>query len=926
MRKKLSEWMFRLWCIIALIPLSAGASESALTAQLPRDYPFKETRLVQSILQQTPWVFRSVGSELLQDLCLQPVILTVPAMSSAIDRKVSLVSGDADNRRHAAYPAIEPDMPDSKEGGSNFNAEVTAVHLEAFDKYSSLVSRSLPATATQQTALNSMAIVSNNFDEDHQVYFPYPAENRLGDWILPTLVVLCFAAILLLIGWAGLYCLQRLSSLMLIVLTLVITWFSVALYRDGEIKEQKHLVAGTLVKLRSQLEGSIYRNISSLKGLLAHIQLNPDLSQAEFERIARKLIDDNPGIRNIAAAPDLVIRMLYPIEGNQQAMNLDYRRLPDQLPAVMRAMELDQIILAGPIQLVQGGLGLIGRLAVYIDNEWGQREFWGLVSSVMHAEALYQAAGLYDLGIGLELAIRGKDGTGGEGEVFFGDARVFDQQAVIMNIAVPGGFWQMGAVPVDGWATQIKPIWIISLLGLINISLIIIFYRIHKNYKDEQEKNKQYVSHLAYHDSLTGLSNRAQFMEELKRELAYAQRSHSMIAVLMLDLDYFKQVNDTLGHQKGDRLLKEVAQRLRSRVRKEDLVARLGGDEFAVLQRSLRSLDDASILSQKLIDILSQPFVIDQAKVQVGASIGVAHWQPGLPIEIDLLEQADTALYRSKDKGRGCFTFHTSEMTNEIRRRLALHNDLKEALSTDSLFLVYQPKIDIRNNQFVGVEALLRWNHPTQGLISPAEFISIAETHGMMHRLGFRILEQACETMSRLRDHGVDLGVMSVNISPMQLDGDKFDEKLISLLNAFSLPGEVLELELTERVMVEPRTNIDQVLNGLAKQGVKFSLDDFGTGYSSLLRLKHWPFHQLKIAQEFVRDMLIDSNDQEIVKATIALAKNLELEVIAEGVEKNEQLEFLKQNGCYLIQGYLLARPMTETDLLLWLRRKMNVQ
>lgn len=546
-------------------------------------------------------------------------------------------------------------------------------------------------------------------------------------------------------------------------------------------------------------------------------------------------------------------------------------------------------------------------------------------SEIVYAEMVYRAADLYHPSIGLKLALRGKDRGGSQREVFFDDDSVFEQQAVIMHATAFAGSWQIGETAFDRWVMQIKPMWIISLLlGLISISLILIFYRIYKNYKEGQERNKQHISHLAYHDSLTGLSNRAQFMEELKREIAYAQRNHTIIAVLMLDLDYFKQVNDTLGHIEGDRLLKEVAQRLKSRVRREDLVARLGGDEFAVLQRNLRSLEDASVLSQKLIDILSQPFMIGQANVQIGASIGIAHWQPGLSTEMDLLEQADTALYKSKDKGRGCFTFHTSEMTTEIRHRLALYNDLKEAMNADSLFLVYQPKINVENDRCMGVEALLRWNHPIRGFISPTEFIPIAESHGMMQRLGFQILEQACETMSRLRDQGIDLGVMSVNISTMQLDDDKFDEKLIGLLDKFSLPGKILELELTERVMVEPRANIDQVLNGLAKQGIKFSLDDFGTGYSSLLRLKHWPFHQLKIAQEFVRDMLVDFNDQEIVKATIALAKNLELEVIAEGVEKNEQLDFLKQNGCFLMQGYLLAYPMTESDLLLWLKGRKH--
>lgn len=527
--------------------------------------------------------------------------------------------------------------------------------------------------------------------------------------------------------------------------------------------------------------------------------------------------------------------------------------------------------------------------------------------------------------MGLEFAIRGKDGAGNKGDVFFGDGRLFDhEQSIMMNVMVPGGFWQIVAKPSGGWVIAEKPILFIYFLGFISILLAIVSYRIRRVHEYQRRSDEQHISYLAYHDSLAGLPNRAQFTEELERELSHAQRMGNIVALMMLDLDYFKQINDTLGHAAGDQLLKIAAQRLKKRVRKEDHIARLGGDEFAIMLRDLDTIEDAVSLGQQLLDALSEPYDIKQTKFQSGASIGIAIWQPGQSINANLLEQADMALYKAKEKGRGCFAFHTSKMTADIQRRVDLRNDLEQALNTDALFLVYQPQIDISNNKLIGVEALLRWNHTKHGFISPAEFIPIAETHGMMHRLGFRILTEACEALSRWRNQGLDPGVMAINISPSQLDSEVFGRDLISLIDNLDLPGEALELEVTERVMFHPRANNARILHDLATKGIKLSMDDFGTGYSSLLTLKRWPFHRLKIAQEFVRDMLTDPNDREIVRATIGLAENLGLEVIAEGVEEAGQLEFLKQNGCYLIQGYLLARPMPEDKLLEWMKNYNN--
>ncbi len=771
-------------------------------------------------------------------------------------------------------------------------------------------------------ALKEIGVVKGDLDINRQIRLPASIDSISSDWLLITLLFSSLAAVTLLAGWPGQHRSGYIAPLLSVILTLIIIFLAVALYREYETENQKKEILFKVSKVRVQMEETINSAIFLTKGLITHIRLNPNMTQTEFEIVAQQLIDDHPIIRNIAAAPNFIIRMFYPVEGNEQIKGLDYRDLPEQFPSALRAKEFGQVVLAGPQQLVQGDDGFIGRFPVYIKDKSGGEEFWGIIATVINVDAFYRAAGLYDSSLGLEFAIRGKDGLGDKGNIFFGEESLFkDDQSVLTNVTIPGGFWQIAARPAGGWSTSVGPILFIYLLGFISAFLAIISYLIRKRHESQRRENEQHISYLAYHDSLTGLPNRAQFVQELDRELGHVQRAGELIALLMLDLDHFKQINDTMGHAAGDQVLKEVSLRLKSRVRKEDHIARLGGDEFAIIQRDLNIYEDAVSFAQDLLILLSQPYDIKGTKFQGGASIGIAIWHPGQPIDADLFEQADIALYKAKET-RGCFAFYTSEMTNEVKRRVDLRNDLEEALNTDELFLVYQPQIDMRSNKLIGVEALLRWKHPGKGFISPAEFIPIAEMHGMMHRLGFRVLTEACETFYRWRDKGESPEVMAVNISPNQLDSEVFEKKIIDLIDCLGMPGEMLELEVTERIMVQPRTSTDLILRKLADKGIKLSMDDFGTGYSSLLTLRRWPFHRLKIAQEFVRDMLIDPSDREIVRAIIGLAENLGLEVIAEGVEEVEQLEFLQQNGCYLIQGYLLAHPMTEDKFFEWMQKR----
>lgn len=775
--------------------------------------------------------------------------------------------------------------------------------------------------ARMHNSLREIGAVNGHFDMTRQLFIPSFTDKKQYDWLLITFFLTSLTAVTLLAGWPGQRRQSYLAPLIPVIFILVIIYFAIALYQAQEIENQKQQTLNKLSKVRVQLEESINSTIFLIKGLITHIRLNPDLTQHEFELVAQQLVDNHPVIRNIGAAPDFVIRMIYPLEENRRALDLDYRQLPDQWPSALRAKESDQVVLAGPQQLVEGGLGLIGRMPVYIQNQSGERLFWGLVSAVLHVDAFYRATGLFDPNHGLIFAIRGKNGMGDKGEVFYGDEELFrHDHSVIMDVTIPGGFWQIAAKPTGDWETSSEePIFLIGLLGSISVFLAIISYYIRKNHEFQLLKNELHISYLAYHDSLTGLPNRIRFLEELDRVLAHAKRSGNTIAVLMLDIDHFKQINDTLGHAAGDEILKEVSRRLKNRTRKEDHIARLGGDEFAIIQRDLKTTDDAVTFAQELIDSLSHPYTINQTSFQSGASIGIAIWHPGGKIDGNLLEEADIALYKAKGEKRGSYAFHTSEMTREIQRRINLRNELEKAFNTSALFLVYQPQIDVKNNELIGVEASLRWKHPLYGQIPPAEFITIAETHGMMDRLGFFMLQEACEALIRWRKEKLFQKVMTVNITINQLNNKAFGQELTKLIDKNDLPGDALELEVSERIMAQFRENNNNNLDILSAKGIKLAMDDFGTGSSSLQTLKQWPFHRLKIAPELVRNMLTDSNNRKIVKATIGLAENLGLQIIAEGVEKKEQMEFLKQNGCYLIQGYWVAQPMHENDLTDWI-------
>jgi diguanylate cyclase (GGDEF)-like protein len=419
---------------------------------------------------------------------------------------------------------------------------------------------------------------------------------------------------------------------------------------------------------------------------------------------------------------------------------------------------------------------------------------------------------------------------------------------------------------------------------------------------------------MAHHDALTGLSNRLQFHERLQTALEQQRRPGDGIALLCLDLDRFKQVNDTLGHPAGDLLLKEVAGRLRGCVRDGDMVARLGGDEFAVLQCGVSQPDYASVLAQRIVEALGAPYDLGGDRAIIGASVGIAVVTRDLCSADLLLRSADLALYQAKANGRGSFSFFESSMNEQVQARRTLESDLRQALAEGEFVVFYQPTFYLQGQHVSGFEALLRWRHPSRGLVSPMEFVPLAEELGLMVPISAWVMAQACADAVTWPE-GVKV---AVNLSPVQFSSPGLMAAVQRALENSGLPAHRLELEITESALLQDSKTVLATLHELRALGIRTALDDFGTGYSSLSYLRSFPFDKLKIDQSFVRDMTHRPGSLAIVTSVLDLARKLGMATTAEGVETEEQLSQLYQVGCTEVQGFLFDHPRPAAEIRHW--------
>jgi len=436
----------------------------------------------------------------------------------------------------------------------------------------------------------------------------------------------------------------------------------------------------------------------------------------------------------------------------------------------------------------------------------------------------------------------------------------------------------------------------------------------------ERKQAEQRIRYLATHDGLTDLPNRNLIQDRIQQAITHARRSGRLLALLFLDLDRFKVINDGYGHPFGDAVLKAAAEQLVALVREGDTVARQGGDEFLILLADLRNASDAYIVAQKLVENLERPLVVQSREVHLSGSIGVAVFPQDGETADALIGNADVAMYRAKNLGRNTYQFFTREMSEETQRRVNLETRLHDAVAMGQLQLVYQPMVNLASGGITGCEALLRWHHPELGVVSPAHFIPIAEDSGLIVPIGDWVLRTACAQAKTWWDAGLPPVTVAVNISARQFLQQDVVSWVMDTLLKTGLPPELLELELTETLIAQDVEKVITTFGQLRDVGVKLSIDDFGTGYSSLGYLKRFPADTLKIDRSFVRDMLTDPEDATIVLAVISLAHNLEFNVIAEGVETEQHCHFLRQHHCDEIQGYYFSKPVPAAEFEAMLR------
>ena len=450
------------------------------------------------------------------------------------------------------------------------------------------------------------------------------------------------------------------------------------------------------------------------------------------------------------------------------------------------------------------------------------------------------------------------------------------------------------------------------------------------DYKNAAEK----ANYLAYYDTLTNLPNRYLFNDRLQQAITHVEREKKLLALLFLDLDNFKQINDSIGHKAGDQLLRGVADRLMKSVRATDsvthlskadsefMVARLGGDEFTVLLDKIGNIEEPAMVAGRILEMLAEPFIIGAHELFITASMGIAVYPyDGKDLET-LLINADVAMYQAKKLGRNSYQYYSESMNKFTFERFTVENKLRKALDHNEFMLFYQPQINIQNGNIIGVEALIRWLQPDLVLTRPGEFIPLAEQTGLIIPMGAWILRVACEQNRAWQKAGLTPMLMTVNVSSIQFSQNNFVETVAQILKDTGLDPQYLQLELTESTIMQNSQNTINKLQALQTMGVKTSIDDFGTGYSSLKYLKHFPLDTLKIDTSFVRDLMTSATDQSIVKAIITLAHNFNLKVIAEGVESREQLDYLRACGCEAVQGYFICPPVNSIALAQFAKKK----
>lgn len=699
--------------------------------------------------------------------------------------------------------------------------------------------------------------------------------------------------------------------------------------QNRQIFEQhtRATVADRLSVIRARLEGNISRDIQIGRGVVAAFATRPHLGEVEFVSLIEHLLATGSDLRLIAAAPDMVVRMVYPLVGNEKVVGLDYANTPSQREAVLRARATGRLVMAGPLQLVQGGIGIVGRFPVQINRPNGPPIFWGIVSAVIDVDRLYANSGITAADFDLDLTIRGRDGKGSNGEVFFGSESVLTSSPLVTTVSIPGGTWELAATPKGGWPAP--PNLIVFRLMILFIGALVVvpilvtshLYAERRRNMDElseakrlaearnsqlEEANRR-VRHTSLHDELTGLPNRRYLMDQLNRLESSVPAGTARIAILHIDLDRFKQVNDAYGHAAGDYLLQHAANLMRRVFRPDDIVARIGGDEFVAICISEEPETLARSLASDLIAGFRHPIDLGEIRCRSGLSIGIACSSLRDSRPSKLLIDADIALYRAKKLGRNRFEFFTRALEAEVVNAKRLADEILTGIEEGQFTAHYQQQFDAQTREVVGLEALIRWNHPTEGLVAPPRFLKVAEDANALPVLDHLVLETVLNHRLRWAAAGLLVPKIAVNVSMGRLR----DERLVDTLRTMAIQPGTLSFELTEAIYLDDTDEIvADNIRSLKELGIEIEIDDFGTGYASIVSLMRLQPNRLKIARQLTAAVASSFAQRQLIRAIVEIARTKGIGVVAEGVETMEQADILADLGCQTLQGYALGRPV----------------
>ena len=836
---------------------------------------------------------------------------------------------------------------------------------------------------------------------------------------------------------------QWLLALLVFACGLVMVSFWLRHSAQQEEAKSRALAADLAADHAQSLQRGIERALSATYAIAALVHQGRGFVN-DFNGVATQMLPFYPGIAAIGLSPGGVICCVVPRAGNENSIGFNQLEDIVQNKEARRARDTRKLTLAGPVQLAQGGLGVVGRLPIFLGQGDDTQVFWGFSYVTLRFPQALESARLEmlrDRGYAYELWRKNPE-TGERQRIEAWKPEAL-RDPVGRDLELPNGAWTLSLAPTRGWVQRSGLMleglvgaafsallaylaWLLYAMRLRDLELEALvaqrtseilaaqrhlqatisaipdlmfevdldgrYYSTHSPREEllarpskellgrtvhdvmpqaqadrvlqalqeahvkgwsmgaqiclpldmgerwfelsvarkasatgegprfvvisrdvtDNKLAEEKVLQLAHFDALTGLPNRSLLADRCQQALGAAQRHGQCVALLFLDLDHFKNINDALGHRVGDALLCAVAQRLSGLLREQDTIARLGGDEFILVLPDTDAVGAAHV-AEKLLRAADQPFDIDAHELVITPSMGIAMY-PQDGKDFDTLSRcADAAMYIAKQGGRNHYRFFTAEMQADSDRSLLLENALRRALERNQLYLHYQPQVCVASGAIVGAEALLRWEHPELGRVSPAEFIPVAESSGMILPMGDWVLQTATRQLREWMDQGYAL-TMAVNVSLVQFRQADFPQRIGQILQDAGLPPHCLELELTEGVaMTDPALAID-TMDRLHQQGVLLSIDDFGTGYSSLNHLKKFKVYKLKIDQSFVRDIADDPDDRGIVSAIISMAQGMDMRTIAEGVETAEQLAFLQDHGCMEVQGYLFGRPMAARD------------